>query len=172
MAELKGSYINVEEADEYHVSVGNTAWGELETEAKEIALRRATSFIDIVGKGKWRGRKTDPGQPLAWPRAGAFDEDGYVIPDHTIPLAVRHATAVAALRIAGGDDLLPDREENIASESVAGAVSTSYFENKSSIPKYTEIYGLLSGLVTGRLGEEPSFTQTHVTRGYVTHGDI
>lgn len=172
MAELKGSYINVEEADEYHASIGNTAWSDLETDAKEVALRRATSFIDIVGKGKWRGRKTDPGQLLAWPRSGASDEDGFVVPDDITPLAVKHATAVAALRIAGGDDLLPDREENIASESVAGAVSTSYFENKSSIPKYTEIYGLLSGLVTGRLGEDSSFTQIHVTRGYVTHGDV
>lgn len=153
------SYVTLEEADLYHEGMGNTSWPQTPepdedgtAEKKEAALRRATAFVDNLARGKWRGTKTDKAQKLAWPRTGAQDEDGYEIDPAAIPEPLKDAVCEAALKTFTGTDLMPDdRKSNVASESVAGAVSRSYFQNKSSQPVYNYICRLLDGLVVGGL---------------------
>ena len=162
------SYVTVEEADKYHAAMGNSAWtqdDENNITQKEAALRKAASFLDIAASGKWKGIRAMPQQALAWPRKNVVDNDGYPIPADVIPSEVKRAACEAALRIYGGDDLLPDETYNVASESVAGAVSVSYFEGKSSTPTYSAIYGLLNGLVISPLGGSGT-NLSFSTKGY------
>lgn len=148
------TYITLENANTYHASRGNTAWtNSTDDTAKEAALRKATSFLDTIGRGKWKGVRATSGQALAWPRTDVVDEDGYDIAFDAIPAALAQACAEASLRYLNGEDLLPDKTDNVASESVAGAVSVSYFEDKSNIPTYSFIYGILDGLVNSPLGD-------------------
>lgn len=153
------SYVTLEEADTYHSAMGNAAWKETPTPDpehvagnKEAALRRATAFIDVIARGKWRGARANPEQKLAWPRIGVKDEDGYVIAGDEIPQPLKDAVCEIALKAFTGVDLMPDNtKSNVASESVAGAVSRSYFQGKSSSPVYNFAYRLLSGLVNSDL---------------------
>lgn len=153
------SYVTLEEADLYHEGMGNVSWPQTpdpdENDVagkKEAALRRATSFIDNLARGKWRGTKASKTQKLAWPRTDAYDEEGFEIDETVIPEPLKDAVCEAALKTFTGTDLMPDnRKANVASEAVSGAVRRSYFQNKSSLPVYNYICKLLEGLVTGNL---------------------
>lgn len=165
------SYVTLEEADAYHENMGNSAqWpgGASDDETikkKEAALRKAASFIDLAASGRWRGRKAKAGQPHAWPRIDAYDGDGYLIPYNVIPRCVKNATCEAAFRIYDGEDLMPDETgRNVASESVAGAVTVSYFEGKSSATEYTRIYTMLDDVLVSPISSGAKIVFT--TRGY------
>lgn len=81
------AYVDLEEANEYfsnrlHVD----AWSSASDADKEKALAMATRMID---RQLLKGRKTDPAQPLAFPRH----------PDTEIPQAVKEACCEEALAI-------------------------------------------------------------------------
>jgi len=166
------TYISQAEADSYHASMGNTGWPSTSTAEvialKEAALRKATAFLDSIARGKWKGVKATAEQALAWPRTGVIDEEGYEVPESDIPTAVAVAACEAALRYYIGDDLMPDSVNNVASESVAGAVSVSYFEGKDPTPLYNKIYKLIEGLVIEALGNNSS-SVAMATSGYAQY---
>ena len=166
------TYISQAEADAYHVSMGNTGWPTTSTAEvialKEASLRKATAFLDSIGRGKWKGRKATADQSLAWPRTGVIDEEGYEVSESDIPTAVAVATCEAALRFYVGDDLLADTSNNVASESVSGAVSISYFEGKDPTPTYNRIYKLIDGLVDQSLGGNGSAVM-RASSGYIDY---
>ncbi len=60
----------------------------------EAALIRATAFIDTYKR--WPGKKATAEQGLEWPRAGAYDVDGYLL--QYVPDAIRSATMQAAIK--------------------------------------------------------------------------
>lgn len=162
------TYCTVDAADKYHANMGNTEWPTATDEAtvakKEIALRRATSFLDTIARGKWKGIKALQTQALAWPRSSVTDEDGYTLDETVIPQQIANATCEAALRIYNGDELIEDITPAVQSESVAGAVSIRYFENTDNVTVYRKIYLMLKGLVTGKIGETENSGATAVTR--------
>jgi hypothetical protein len=87
------SYCTVEFADDYleanpHVSAD---WLDQEEEDKQRLLVRASKVIDY--RFKWHGTKSDADSGLRWPRAGAYDEDGFEIPDNVIPRILKEAVA-------------------------------------------------------------------------------
>lgn len=69
-----------------------------DTEAQEVLLRRAA---EAMNAWPWRGAKTKPEQPLAWPRA---DVPGVAC--DAVPLAVKQAQCALAIEI-HADDLNP-----------------------------------------------------------------
>ena len=118
------SYTTVEQATEYlNGLLGTEMWAKAEESDKERALASATLRIDALEGtgGGFRGRRTDPGQPLAFPRA----------PDVEVPEAVKNACALeaAALFENAADPASSSRErairQGVASASVGGA-SESY----------------------------------------------
>lgn len=159
------SYANVIEADAYHVAMGHNEWSTLDDAAKETALVQATQFIDSVARGKWKGVKTDPAQELAWPRTGSTDEDGLEIGDDVVPALLKNAVCEAALRVSQGEDLMKDTTPAVASESIAGAVSKSYFEGIDNVTNYRKIYALISGFVTTDIGGSQKSGCVRVVRG-------
>ena len=156
------SYISLDEAEIYMVTFGHVEWilAQDKDNEKEIALRKATQFIDTIGVGKWKGRKTFLDQKLAFPRTGATC-DNYEFPEK-----LTQATCEAAVRFFVGENLLEDTIANIASEKV-GELQVSYFENKSGQPVYNLIFGLLSDFVKGGNIAGVGTTVHNVTRGFV-----
>jgi hypothetical protein len=83
----KNSYIDIEGANEYFENrLHAESWGQADDETKEKALRQATKAID---RQPLKGRKTDPSQPLVFPR----------YPDTEIPTTVKEACCEEALAI-------------------------------------------------------------------------
>jgi hypothetical protein len=123
------AYISVADADAYRTAFGDStwaAWDAANAAQKEAALRRGAQYLD--GKHRFKGVKTHSGQALSFPRTGVLDADGREIASDTVPKEVARANCEAALRALKGElakDL--DRGGLVASKSVAGAVSTTYF---------------------------------------------
>lgn len=69
------SYVSVSDADAYHVSFGNTDWAGYSTEQKEIALRRATVYID--SNYTFAGEKYRLAQRLEWPRYNYSENEAW-----------------------------------------------------------------------------------------------
>lgn len=79
------SYVDVDTANDY-ISTNSYAspnWDALSDDEKEKALSRATRYIDNIVD--WNGTRVDQDSGLRWPRAGAYDQDGFEIPDDVIP---------------------------------------------------------------------------------------
>ncbi len=161
----KDSYVSLDMADTYFAAHGYTSWSALDDAAKETALVQASQFIDSVARGKWKGVKTNPAQELAWPRTGATDEDGLDIENSVIPVLLKNAVCEAALRVSQGEDLMKDTTPAVASESIAGAVSKSYFEGTDNVTNYRKIYALISGFVTTDIGGSQKSGCVRVVRG-------
>ena len=82
---MSGSYCTIEYADEYFNNrLHAESWGQADDETKEKALRQATKTID---RQPLRGRKTETGQVLAFPR----------YPDTEVPEVVKEACCEEAL---------------------------------------------------------------------------
>lgn len=163
------AYCTVAAADTYHANMGNTDWPTATSDEaiiakKEIALRRATAFLDTIARGKWKGVKASQTQKLAWPRSYVVDEDGYEIDEAAIPQQIADATCEAALRLYDGEELIEDVTPAVQSESVAGAVSVSYFQNTDNVTVYRKIYLMLKGLVNGTIGGAENSGSTAVAR--------
>lgn len=84
------SYCSVAFADEYHeIDIHSSEWANASEGNKQKALSWATFYLDR--EFRFKGEKTDPDNPLEWPRTGA--------PDHLsdeIPLDLLRATAELA----------------------------------------------------------------------------
>lgn len=147
------SYASVVEADTYHASLGNTAWAAstVTNEAKEIALRQATQYLDRVYGRRFKGERYTKTQALRWPREDVEDPEGDELTPTTLPPALKSACIELALRALAAD-LVPDiaAPATIANESVSVgpiSLSTGYAGPKSQITRYREVDLLLGDLV-------------------------
>lgn len=61
---------------------------------KESVLSLATTYLDT--RYKWEGSKTVNDSALRWPRTSIEDRDGIVIDSNTLPVNLKHATALLA----------------------------------------------------------------------------
>lgn len=146
------SYVSVTVANTHHINRGNLSWAG-STESREVALRKATSFIDSTYYDRFPGyRAKRRAQALEWPRVGAylshqtqnsrtpfvstqgfFDFGFDYLPHNTIPREIIFATCEAALReIVEPGSLEPDLERGGGIKSLsAGSVSIEYSGNAS-----------------------------------------
>lgn len=125
------SYTSVAEADAHHAALGNEAsWLDLDTEVKEVALRKAANFMRQVYRQRWAGARVRYEQRLDWPRYSVVVDD-FSVPSNVVPADVKQACAELALRSAGGEELLPDQEagnSQVKREKI-GPLDTEYFES-------------------------------------------
>jgi hypothetical protein len=123
--------------------------------------RQATMFLDNAYA--WVGVRSVPGQPLAWPRSGAVDQDGLVIPPDLVPSEIIVAqsllmVAAGAGELAGstgGSDRAVIREsaDDASIEYAAGSADR----------KFPMVSGLIRHLTTSHL--MGSFRQLMAARG-------
>ena len=156
------SYISLADANSYFEARRNPAtWTEADDAAREQALRVGTDYLDAKYGDQWVGLRNTKTQALDWPRALAYDLDGYPIETDEVPKRLKHATAEMALRyLTAPDELLPDvaqDDQSIASESnTVGPISQSisYQGGKAYSKRFTTVERLLK---TGGLIESDSW---------------
>ena len=152
------SYLSVADCDTYHATyTGSTDWSGAGTATKELALIRATQYLDMEYEGRWRAVKGSSTQSLAWPRSGVYDNDGYALDWNVVPQKLKDACAELALRDVLGDDLLAPVTSpgDVASESVTiGPIqeSKTYVGGKPAGDeyRYPKIEALLKSLIEER----------------------
>lgn len=120
-------YGSIAGADAYALSIGNTAWGALSTDAKNAALVRGSMYVDSYAKRYidadyrcwWTfsgGRTGGWAQEREWPRSGING-----LPDNVVPTQIEYATYEAAIREATNPGSLNpdiDRTALVKSEKV------------------------------------------------------
>jgi len=87
------AYVSLVDAEAYYLAYNGAAWPGTDID-KEAAIRRATRYLDGL---RWKGVKASGReQALEWPRFGAYDCDGYVIPSDAVPVEVVNACSLLA----------------------------------------------------------------------------
>lgn len=147
------SYASTEEADQYHADYGAPAvWDESTVEQKQEALRTASRALDAMFLGRWLGVRISQAQALAWPRYDVEDIEGFLISSSAVPREVKAATAVLALLVRSGVDLLPDDLESTSirreTKKIAGMEHTvEYVGGATEQRTYTLVERLTKHLV-------------------------
>lgn len=137
-------------------------YGTVADDALEADMRRATAYLDRTYK--FIGTRAQSDQALQWPRLVTDnDDDGFNIPDTTIPQQVIDAQFEVAFVYASGNDLLAynDGAEIKVSEVKAGPVSskTEYVSGSQENSEVAAIGHLLSGYVVAGSGTGSGFTR-------------
>ena len=148
------SYLTENAASIYHNLYGNAAWAAATMPAKEIALLKATQYLDGKYSLLWKGSKKTAAQALDWPRYSVADRSGFVYSSEALPTELKNATAEAAL-VALTENLQPAvaagsnvtfkdiKVGEIQIKKAFGGGSTSTYKT------YTQIVNLLRELVLG-----------------------
>lgn len=107
--------------------------------------------MDYLEGLDWVGQKTDPRQPLSWPRVGVV-MDGYDFPTDEVPRQVITAQCMLAVEAIEGDLLTSVREAAVKTERVEGAVTMTYAvaEGEVFTPSYPAVVAILGDLAGGR----------------------
>jgi hypothetical protein len=147
------SYASVAGATTYLTSYGeNVVWDTKTTTEQEVALRKATRWIEAMFTNRWIGERVYQLQALGWPRSNAVDQDDWQIGYDSVPVRVVQATAILATK-ALSEELLPDTAAGsgpIKSKSVsAGSVSKSVTFAGVAVPY--KVYTLAQSLLRPRL---------------------
>ena len=149
------SYGSLAESDTYFAARQTGNWDGSD-EHKEMALRRAATYLDNVFRGKWKGIKVNRDQALAWPRSYAIDSDGYSVGASTIPKELKYAQFEAAALFAAGTNLDAPIDRATKSEQV-GPIAISYMDGAALTAQYPAVTRWLSDLVNGSTSVNGSF---------------
>jgi hypothetical protein len=103
------AYVSEADADTYHAAhSGSTDWSGADSSTKEQAIRLATQFLDAKFNDRWKGKRANSGQALAWPRSYVNDADDYEVASTSLPQTLVDACCEAALKVVEGDTLVDD----------------------------------------------------------------
>lgn len=145
------SFCSVTVADTYHKNFGNSAWADLTIPEKEVALRKATAFLEQTYAMRWSGIVAFSSQALSWPREFVrFEgrtERGFVVPSTSVPREVQNACAVLALKSIDGP-LAPDLGPAVVREKV-GALEVEYAPHAKQTTQFREIDLMLAPYLSG-----------------------
>ena len=127
------SYASAATADAYATAMGLTAWATATAGQKDIALRRATQYIDA--RYTFRGQRVTEAQALQWPREivtygilGATLLQPVQTVDLSWPVrAVVNACCELAVRALAGP-LMADVEPGSVKREQVGPIATEYFD--------------------------------------------
>jgi len=110
------SYASVASADTYHENRGNGTWADAETADKQVALIRATDYIDL---NSFKDTILEDDQSLQFPRYNLENRNGVQV-GSTVPVEIEEATFEYALEVLNGGgemvelDPTPDQSESRA----------------------------------------------------------
>ncbi|GKX54098.1 hypothetical protein SOASR030_02100 [Leminorella grimontii] len=142
------SYVSIDDLKEFTAARGY----EISNDNAELE-RLLIQAMDYLESLTWKGRRTDPEQPLSWPRMGIYIE-GSAIDVNTIPLRVKQAQCRLAVE-AQETDLNPTKSGGaVTLERVEGAVTVQY---DGSSNDGTVTFPWLNGLLRGLYGGSSAF---------------
>lgn len=135
------SYLSVADADTYLAAYGQTSWAATATGSKEIALRKATRYIDTKFSARWKGKRSNETQALDFPRQNITDYDGWTISSTIVPQKLKDATAELAFRALTEDifiDLTASTQNVVRTKVKVGSIEeeTEWDSGTSAVPVY------------------------------------
>ena len=157
------TYGTLAEADAYFAARETGNWNGSDGH-KEMALRKAATFLNNVYRGKWKGQRLTRDQALDWPRAWVTDQDGYDVSHESIPRQVKWAQFEAAKLIANGTALETSLDRAVKQEQI-GSLSVTYMDSASLQAQYPQVTNYLTGLILGGPNTFGSFGQSRTVRG-------
>lgn len=101
------AYITVAYADEYFSDRGEASWPTLTTEQKQIAIIKASSYLDSRFGLSYVGCQGSKSQGLNWPRWDAYKINGWWIAGDEMPDELLDACSEYSLVAATVGSLLP-----------------------------------------------------------------
>jgi len=126
------SYVDVAEADTYFSTrYGSGSWDLLDPASKESALISATSLVDKYCV--WSGAKTDPAQPLEFPRNG----------DTEVPQAIKDAQCELTLSVIAAGTVVAETEaplKSLKAGDVTLVWNDSYLSTNSMYNSYVRSF--------------------------------
>lgn len=145
------SFVSLVEAVDYIATLTfASAWPSTDSarEAVLIQAARKINTLDLKGTRV----KPEASQPLAFPRSGIYDRDGWVIDANTIPNAVKVAQVELALWLAASDrnpDPSPSRLK-VGSIEIEGLSNQSFPDHVLAfLAPFLKSYGNNIALVRG-----------------------
>ena len=121
-------YADVATADAYmNAAIGEAAdaWRAADEEAKARGMVSGTRAIDLQ---QWKGEKTDPDQPLDFPRTGLTYPNGTAVPSDAVPQEVIDASIELGAMLNAGISIDPaEARATTARRLKAGSVEIENF---------------------------------------------
>lgn len=157
------AYAAVETVSAYWSDRGHdplaATWAAATTANKQGAIVEASTYLDATYGTNYLGQRRGWVQGLLWPRTGAKDGDGYLLPDLPQPLIV--ATSELAARALSAR-LLPDADRGnqiVEKFEKLGPLEerTRYAETASTMTRYGAIDGIMAPIVDNPLGGAASW---------------
>lgn len=150
------SYCDVEFANDYMEAnaFASEGWLALDEDVKERLLVRSSRILDI--RLRWNGRRAEPDSGLKWPRAGCYDQDGFLIADTTIPTILKQAVVEFAGYLMNDDWSAPrdnDQYKELSVDVIDIKFNTDF--RRAYIPD--TVTQMLSDLGSATTGARPNF---------------
>lgn len=149
------------DANSYATEDDLTSFAELRgIELPELITPLLVKAMDYLEGLDWIGSRTDPRQPLAWPRVNVVLDEHDFPPDE-VPRQVITAQCMLAVEAIDGDLLSSVREAAVKTERVEGAVTMTYAVADGEVftPSYPAVMALLGDLAGGRGYAINAFTE-------------
>lgn len=131
IVEGANSYASLAWLDSYFANRGNDAWAAKTAADKNEAAIRAMDYLE--SSYAFVGYRVDPLQPLNWPRAEVYLDNGrYMVSPYAIPSNVMAAQAELAFRATVGP-LIVDVERSVGAikEITVGPLTTVYQDDST-----------------------------------------
>ena len=146
------SYASVADATTYHSNLGNASWASASGTNQEIALRKATIYLDAKYRGQWRGERILQTMSLSWPRYNVIDDDNFEVVSTAVPQALKNACMELALR-ALTTTLMPDYTAgSVEAETLKVGeieITSKYSSGKTAWTSFPVIDRMLESLLMG-----------------------
>ena len=147
------AYISVANADTYFLASANATWAAATSPAKEVAIIKATRYIEKRFGTKWKGLIASSEQALGWPRRYVYDERGTELVDQ-VPVQIARACAEYAVQ-ALANPLIPETVYPIADGAPVPFGRINRKVEKVG-PVYEETYYSVSGVHASKVGSGSS----------------
>lgn len=147
------AYISVVNADTYFLASANATWAVATIPAKEVAIVKATRYMEKRFGTKWKGLIASSEQALGWPRRYVYDERGTELVDQ-VPVQIARACAEYAVQ-ALINPLIPETVYPIADGAPVPFGRINRKVEKVG-PIYEETYYSISGAHASRVGSGSS----------------
>ncbi len=124
------AYIDVEGANAYHDGhLYASTWNDATLTQKTQGLVWATRLIDA--QYEFVGTIASDTQALRWPRAAAYDRDGRLLANDTIPAPIEQATAELARHLITADRTAPESTDLAVKRVKAGSIEVDFLNGST-----------------------------------------
>lgn len=147
------AYISVADADTYFQASANSTWAAASNSDKEVAIVKATRYMEKRFGTKWKGLIASSEQALGWPRRHVYDERGTELAAR-VPAQIARACAEYAVQ-ALINPLIPETVYPIADGAPVPFGRINRKVEKVG-PIYEETYYSTGGVHASRVGSGSS----------------